>query len=96
MVFVTVTLLIEEIGNVAAAELCGSLEEIAEVVSYNLEVSVLTGSCESVGEFVICPAEGRSCVTLRKTEHSVVTGIVETAWNFVIHMAVASPAHAAF
>ena len=91
MVIVAVALLVEKACNGAAAHLCGTLEEVTEVVCDELEVVALTSSQICVLEFVIAPAESRGSVALRETEHSVVTGIVETAGNLVAGMAVASP-----
>ena len=57
MVSSTVALLIEEVCNVSAAELCGILEELTELVSDDLEVISLACTSECVLELIVAPAE---------------------------------------
>ena len=91
MVLISFALFDEDLGNVVAVENCSVTEEFTEFVCDDFKMSVLSCSSEGVLEFVVSPAQCRSCIALGLTEHYVVACVVETAGHFVIGVAVASP-----
>ena len=91
MVLTAFTFFDKNLGNAAAVEDCSVTHEFSKTICYNLKVSCLACRVESVLELVVSPAKCSSCVALGLTEPYVVACVVETAYNFIACMAVASP-----